>query len=194
MRIDEITKAHYRITPRMKQSARGNKWQVLVEMPAADFLELTTKDDEHLNQILQAAKPNYMYNRWAKAGDDDDYRKRINVGKTKDDEDYTWGSIIPPFLKIEIVKNFGKVVGHEGRHRAASILKKNKDGKIKVYLKINAPKEAIDHPKADIFNYEYFTRYEHMPKLIKNQINDNVVSTRNWEVIEHTFDDFYNKN
>ena len=101
------------ITEEHKTQMKGNKSCGYVYMPPHDFLYLTS-NDEYIKQLLKDALPL------------DEYNKLSKRGKT----------IIPPFLIIECgnlaepamkpnkphISPLGKVLGHEGRHRAAACI------------------------------------------------------------------------
>jgi hypothetical protein len=91
------------ITQEMKSRMRDNKSCGFIIMNPRDFLDLTTVNADNLRNIHASAEDLALYNGLAK------------VGKMS----------IPPFMKIETKKVKGKVIGHEGRHRAAALIKAN---------------------------------------------------------------------
>lgn len=80
-----------------EERAVSNKMHALVHMHPRKFLELTTHDDQHASEIKGAAQSLHSYNEFTR-------NKRIQVA---------------PFLHVS---HTGKVIGHEGRHRAAALL------------------------------------------------------------------------
>lgn len=80
----------------------ANKAAALVYLHPSDFLKLTTLDDASRDSIIAESKSLIEYNAFTHAR----------------------ASIIPPHLDVEIKgKDAGKILGHEGRHRAAAVLK-----------------------------------------------------------------------
>jgi len=65
---------------------------------AGDFIELTIKTKPHWKVLRANAKPLDFYNEFALTG-------KIRV---------------PPFIKVQA--STGRIVGHEGRHRAAALI------------------------------------------------------------------------
>ena len=117
--LSEAKNPWLRITPRMLQQAKGNKCQVIVEIPIVDFLKLTTRTDEQIEQIKKEAKNIRQYNKWAKMADNSEFDAFVNRNR----EEREYGTIIMPFLDINVEKK--TVIGHEGRHRAAAALASN---------------------------------------------------------------------
>lgn len=97
------------LTADQKEVAVSNKMHALVHMHPRKFLELTTHDDEHVAEIKRAAQPVHAYNSHSASGS-------IRVA---------------PFLRID---HRGKVMSHEGRHRAAALLNAGHDV-MPVYLR-----------------------------------------------------------
>jgi len=103
------------LTPTHQRQARGNKFNILVEMTPMEFLRLTTVDDAQIAEIIDTAKPLSTYNAAAAAET----------------------NIIPCFLTLDIASGKAKVTGHEGRHRAGALLNAGEDGVGQpVYLRI----------------------------------------------------------
>ena len=123
MKITEVI-GRLRTNQLMLRQARSNKGQVLVRMPCMQFLRLTTDGPAMINDILDRAKPVYQYNRWIKAGDKPEYAKF----RSELDQEPFYPITNYPHLDIALSRNadgqiVGTVVGHEGRHRAASVIK-----------------------------------------------------------------------
>lgn len=88
------------VTQTMLDIAKDNKAIGVYMMSPKDFLGLTV--DRPLNQWIQEEKDDTFTVA--------EYNKFTQAGKT----------IIMPFLDVDI--DTGKVLGHEGRHRAAALL------------------------------------------------------------------------
>lgn len=93
------------LTQKMVDNMKGNKAVGFYLMDPWDFLSLTTDK---------------LVNEWVKQEQDEtrtveEYNEFAQAGK----------SILPPFLDID--RKTGKVVGHEGRHRAAALLNSHGD-------------------------------------------------------------------
>lgn len=89
------------VTGEHKRQMEGNKSCGYVMMDPRDFLDLTTAPGKHptKQELLKEALPLAEYNEFAIKGQ----------------------NILPPWLDIETEKApIGKVIGHEGRHRAAA--------------------------------------------------------------------------
>lgn len=183
--ITEISqKPWLRVTPTMISQAKDIKAQVIVDMPAWQFLRLTTRDEEHLRVIHDQAKRLRDYNRWGKAGDNSGYRDRLNHGKSKDDDDYQWGTIHMPWLDISLVDErdeggdyFGVVVGHEGRHRAAASIRDG-NGMMRVALRL-IPEDDFTGSR------RYAMTHADVPPVVHNQYeNDEEITTERWKVVQ----------
>jgi len=98
---------------------RDNKAVGFLPLHPLDHLRLTTSSDEHLNDLIKST-PDHKgkkiklarYNKWAEDGD----------------------SIIPPFLRVQM--SDGKVVGHEGRHRAAALYRADQEALMWVAIEL----------------------------------------------------------
>jgi len=179
--LDEVT-AHFRVTPAMLSNARGNSSQVIVEMPPEDFLKLTTHTEEDWVHFLRAAKPLVQYNRYSKMGNDDKYLDWVNRGKDRKDDDYELGSRQHPFLMIQIDETNptrGKVMKHEGRHRAAAYMKRG--GKsYPVALMLRGDVEIPGKPNYD--DSKWWLSAVNLPKTIQGQYTSVNVDTSRWKV------------
>lgn len=180
--LNEVT-PRLRVTDKMRNSARGNNSQVMVEMPPEDFLKLTTGKMVDVDQIGSEAKSLVQYNRYTKAGHSDKYRDFLNRGKTKADQDYTWGSSQHPMLVIEISEQGGKIIGrvstHEGRHRAAAYMKKG--GKAyPVAIQLRGDIRVPGSPNYDSSKWWYNKDY--LPGMVKSQYSEEWVNTSHWKV------------
>lgn len=90
------------ITQEHIRQMRGNKCNGYILMDPRDFLDLTTSSSAEERMIKMEAKSLDEYNEFSRVGQ----------------------NILPPWLDIETQKPpIGKVIGHEGRHRAAALIK-----------------------------------------------------------------------
>lgn len=105
------------LTDTHRESAKSNKMHSLVRMHPKDFLKLTTSNDDHYNEIKGAARSLSDYNKYAREG------SNVNA----------------PHLGMD---HRGKVVSHEGRHRAAALVNAGHDT-MHVYLKGPAQRDDI---------------------------------------------------
>jgi hypothetical protein len=90
------------ITPQMMSQAKANKCIGMMTMNPYDFIRLTINQgdvDQWIKEEAEYTKTVEEYNEFARKGD----------------------SIHPPWLEIDM--ETGKVVGHEGRHRSAALIK-----------------------------------------------------------------------
>jgi len=182
-RVQEPGPQQLSYTSSMRQNAVGQKCQVIVQMPVQDFLRLTTTNDADIETVFRKqAHPLDSYNHWNRMGDEREYASQVNQGKTSQDKDYQWGRIVGPFLRIDIeppAGTFGKVSGHEGRHRAAAVW--NAGGKVIPVALCLRPFKGM-FPKS--YGPEYEAHREHIPMAVHGQFRSISVSTRNWKVIE----------
>jgi hypothetical protein len=168
MKIDEITtpraynrsgKPLLRTTQVHYQQARGNKNQLIILINPMDFLKLTSPPGE-IETFMRNTQGLLAYNRYAKSGE----------------------NIIMPFLRILVNGIYGKVTAHEGRHRAAAVIKAGGDWmRVAVELKANRDyepqmyKDAIakyGYPKS---NLEYYMTEKDLPKKILGQYDSQVI-------------------
>ena len=93
------------ITPMHLRQMKDNKTAGYIMMRPLDFLQLTTPGIREIDEIRAECKALKEYNEYAETGD----------------------NILPPWLDIEIDEKdkrwvYGKIIGHEGRHRAAACI------------------------------------------------------------------------
>lgn len=172
-----------RYTDTMHSQARSGKFQVIVEIDPEEFLMMTTRDDADIEQIKQRAAPLHRYNQGAKAGNDMEYRDRVNQirGADKDSDDYLWGTIHYPQLYISVnARGVGKITGHEGRHRAAALIRKG-GKRMRVAIRLFVDEALLPGVP---FGLDYHTTAEHLPKWVWTQFRTDMVSTTNWSIIE----------
>lgn len=120
------------VTPSMEHRAKSNKAIGILEMEAYDFLNLTVKEtvptwiDNEAGDIHSVKQ----YNEWAKAGE-------IQV---------------MPFLDVD--RKTGKVVSHEGRHRAAALYKASAMStmRVAIALRTNGYLDYYDEPNIDDYD------------------------------------------
>lgn len=99
MRLEEIKRLP--LKPDMINRARGSYGAFVITMRPEDFLKLTTVRDEEIDEIKNRKFP--------KDESDPDHHAEYHNGRFE-----------LPFLMVEFPS--GKILGHEGRHRAAMIL------------------------------------------------------------------------
>lgn len=177
-------KRELRYTDRMFQQAKSMKASFIVKMPPEDFLKLTSTT-EYIEQIKKDALSLYQYNRFAKMGDNPEYAKFVNRNVTNKDEK-VFGSIIGPFLIIDISKDgFARVIGHEGRHRAAALIAQGTK-KIPVAIKLRVPYEYVPkrHPEHRGMFSEYALTSDDLPSFVTGQFEPVNIFTQNWEIIK----------
>ncbi len=150
------------ITSEHLRQARGNKHNFIVEMPAMLFLQLTTTSGESLQDIVDEAQSTDIYNKAAESGK----------------------NIIMPFLFIE----GDKIYGHEGRHRAASLLKDDKRAKLQVSIRYRGKDKEEEKRLADkhgTWRTEYDVDFEDMPYIILGQFGRGSMTKSNMKFIRH---------
>lgn len=194
--LNEVT-GHFRATPTMIRHAKSSKAQVFVEMSPLSFLRLTTPDDDAIRSIIADAQPLWKYNRWSKIGDNPEYKKFINgdpearartAGPHDEGSESIYGDTIHPFLTIEVRQFqsgdlFGKVVSHEGRHRAAAVMLK-RGRRFPVALRLR-PGVDLEIPGVPAYeNLEYFMGKEFLPVVVRGQYNPNHYAiTSEWTIV-----------
>lgn len=137
-----------RITPEHLRQARGNNMHFIAEVPVQKFLELTTSSEESVQQIMQSCQTVDDYNRYASEGE----------------------NIIMPFLVIDTERN--KIVGHEGRHRAAAIVCSGAKT-MPVSFRLKPNEEA--QKKYGYFEAKFQMRFEDMPTSVTGEYNRGVL-------------------
>lgn len=93
------------------RQARGNKHAGMIVMDPEDFLLLCVTNQRELNMIMASSRTLVEYNDWIKSG------KAIHAPWlyiTLDGVEYK---------ETEPRLGIGRIVGHEGRHRAAALIK-----------------------------------------------------------------------
>jgi len=134
--------------------ANSNKFHALVHMHPQKFLQMTTKDAAHMKQIMDDAQPLHKYNEYTRTGS-------------------TYNA---PSLKIDKhpdLRGFHKVVSHEGRHRAAALLKA---GHTTMPVFIKAP----HHDGVP----ERQHGFEHVPEVIHGQVGKGVMLKSDMKLIK----------
>lgn len=159
MRLDEIT-GQLRTSDVMRDRAADMKCQVIVGMRPSVFLQLTSTP-EIRQQIEGDHLPLHLYNRFVKQGKSDTH----------------------PFLKIDYNSNAARVVGHEGRHRAAALMKKGGDV-MPVALCLDPDREESDRLG---MGAQYKASLDDLPRFIKGQYGG-MVNRGGWDVIQTLWD------
>lgn len=151
------------ITDTHIRQARGNKQNFLVKIAAKNFLKLTTRNEEVVQDIMSKCKTTDEYNEYAAKGE----------------------NIIMPFLQIED----DKVTGHEGRHRAAALLCDDPNAVMTMAIKYritdqNKKEELND--KYGPFKREYLVDFEDLPNEIYGQHGRGMINkNQDLEYVKH---------
>lgn len=162
------------IHPYQKVVAKDNKCIGYMVMDVEDFLNLTTTNAQSKKEIIDNAQPL------------DVYLKSIRTRQ----------NIVMPFLNIEVDElgdMTGKVVGHEGRHRAAALLKAGKK-RLPVAICIRPKgKEKTYRFEAwsDKGRQLYFWDVSIVPKKLKGQFSSITVDVTK---ARKQFESFYRNN
>jgi len=176
MRLRELTLGLHEVTGRLRYSQKHvkqagyNKNQMVVIMDPNEFLKMTTKTDEDIEDIKQNARSLLFYNREAKPGGD---------------------ILIMPFLNIEVELHsngqarIGRIKGHEGRHRAAALIAKG-GREFPVSIKLD-PKEGV-LPKANRSPNKYDDPIYSMssidlPQVVRAQYRRLFFRTNGWKAV-----------
>lgn len=134
------------VTPEHLRQARGNKFQVIVKMRPEDFLKLTSSDNHGPEYFQQHCKNVEDYNKWAEEGE----------------------NIIMPALWIK----GDKVLSHEGRHRAASLICAG-ENEMAVALKLDPTEEHAE--KYGYWEAPYQVKWEDYPRALYGQYGKGIV-------------------
>lgn len=105
------------LTDMMYRQARGNKASGTIIMNPHDFLVLTTTNKAEYDHIMEGALTTAEYNHFAKT------EQNIHMPWL----DVTLDGKKPTFGGKPSKTKPGRVVGHEGRHRAAALIKEGID-------------------------------------------------------------------
>lgn len=134
------------VTPEHLRQARGNKFQVIVKMRPEDFLKLTSSENNPAEYFQQHCKNVDDYNKWAEEGE----------------------NIIMPGLWIK----GDKVLSHEGRHRAASLICAGEKEMV-VALKLEPTEEHAE--KYGYWEAPYEVKWEDYPRALYGQYGKGIV-------------------
>lgn len=134
------------VTPEHLRQARGNKFQVVVKMKPEDFLKLTSSENNPAEYFQQHCKNVDDYNKWAEGGE----------------------NIIMPGLWIK----GDKVLSHEGRHRAASLICAGENEMV-VALKLDPTEEHQE--KYGYWEAPYEVKWEDYPRALYGQYGKGIV-------------------
>ena len=144
------------VTQQMLSVAKSEKAAGVITMPAWDFLFLTINKsvDEWVSDEKDDTKPLDFYNGEA-------HKDRIRV---------------MPFLDVEM--DTGKVVGHEGRHRAAALManRNHAEMQVAIYLRRDGYKVYYTQPYIDSKDYtkrfiKKFVSTSDIPKTLIGQFS-----------------------
>jgi hypothetical protein len=140
------------VTKEMMRQSRGNKVCAIFMMSAMDFLTLTTRGQGDIDHIMADAAPLATYNKAAREG---------NI-------------ILMPWLDVE--RDSGKVRGHEGRHRAAALIKAaGRAAKMNVGIILHGKSGIVYYEEKEIEGQPYFMRkkrflgVEDVPRVLHGQ-------------------------
>lgn len=103
MRIADLFETNLPLSGKQIPRVRGSYGAFVITMSPRDFLALTTVDQNELDQIVNRPFP---------------YDKEEYVNRLGRDDGF--GKYDIPFLKVEFPS--GKIIGHEGRHRANMVM------------------------------------------------------------------------
>jgi hypothetical protein len=143
MKIRDLLKEQLVVSKRAYEVARGNKIQMIVEMSPHKFLTLTA-DAQQRDSIVQRAQSVDFYN------------DLMNKGEI----------LVMPFLVIDL-KN-ATIVGHEGRHRAAALIKMGSDV-MTVGIKMIPSEKEVQKYRYTRQNSEYSLNSSDFPPVVKGQ-------------------------
>ena len=142
---------------------------------------MTTENDDQIEYIKRKALPLYKYNQFAKMGDNEEYKEfRSKMAGEK-----MYGADIHPFMDIKITRDDngiisgGRISSHEGRHRAAAILK---TGGTKIPLAIKLKPDDTILPEIT-WGVEYHLNSTYLPEFVQSQYTSTKFSTSGWEVL-----------
>lgn len=180
MKLQALIESPLALTPRMVHGAAQNKSQVLIELDPTKFLELTSTADFR-QEMKQFTKKLDVYNAAVKQGE----------------------ILVMPFLVIKFDRNRGKVVGHEGRHRAAALLAHG-ENKMIVALQLRPTEQYSD----DLFNkYKtkvskdarmfkgdeiYHVNADDLPPIITGQYNEGTLTKQDYAVVKNGWENLLN--
>ena len=134
------------VTDEMIRQARGNKFSFIATINPREFLKLTTSGNMPPDYFKEQCKTLDQYNQWAHEGE----------------------SIIMPALWIKKEK----VVGHEGRHRAAALICAGHD-KMPVAVRLYPQDEHEE--KYGYWEAPYEMKYEDMERAIHGEYGSGIV-------------------
>lgn len=171
-----------RVSDRMHGNAIGCKSQCLVEINPKDFLGLTTTGPDQLDQIINDALPLHRYNQWSKIDDNPEYGQFLsNIRGEKQ-----YGTTVMPFLQINLSFEDGRYTGsvcaHEGRHRAAALLKKG--GKMVCAIALR-PDATVNEQFPGVYDPTYSLTSEHIPAVLYGQYpGSKLAVTTTWKILK----------
>ena len=146
-----------KVTPEMYRQARGNKVNVIVKMDPYEFIKVTTRKDgvPSLQNLKTQCKNLEDYNRWADEGE----------------------TIIMPMLWID---EKDQIVGHEGRHRAASLICAGIN-ELPVGIRLYPSEQHQE--KYGYFEAVYQVKYEDLPDYIYGQFGNGVIRKEDMQLM-----------
>jgi len=157
------------ITEKMRKRAKSFPAVGFIDIDPRDFLKLTTQDEKHLQYIVFNAKPVEQYNQWVRDGE----------------------ILVSPYLNVDM--HTGRVCGHEGRHRAAALIRDESAKKMKVAVVLKDrgcsrrdPYEEKGKPWTTAFRVRWLGAKD-LPDALTGQVRDDVEV----KVDKSTFDPLY---
>ena len=96
------------LTDKMRERVKRFPASGFINLSPGDFLKLTTTSDQDASAIAEKSHSVEQYNQWVREGE----------------------ILITPFLDVD--RYTGKICSHEGRHRAAALLKEEPGTRMKV--------------------------------------------------------------
>lgn len=121
MKATEIFEKRLPLSKSAYANNRSRKASFVAVMSPRDFIRLTTRNDEAFDSIVKNTKV------------------ELDQYKSGDNEYHKADSYFMPFLNVSMT---GKVLGHEGRHRAAMVMKAGGD-KFPCTIHLYTPDEYV---------------------------------------------------
>lgn len=150
-------------SPRAYEVAKGNKIQMIVVMSPHKFLGLTT-DSKDRDIIIKNSQSVDFYNQLMDKGE----------------------ILVMPFLDIDL--KTCTIVGHEGRHRAAALIKMGVD-EMTVGIKMRPSEKEVQKYKYTRNNSEYSLNSSDFPPVVKGQYaGTTVLKKTDFKIIKDGWD------
>jgi len=158
--LPTLQRRHLVVTRFMTLAAADNKASVWIPINPVNFLRLTTTDDVHMEKIFSSSRPLDDYNTWSLNGE---------MG-------------LAPTLRVE--RDSGKVVSHEGRHRAAALLKADPDARMWVSIVLTGEHGGHNYDLIPGKGFEKrFLGPEDVPTVLRGEFRSTRVSIPRSEMV-----------